>query len=126
MSGKTNKTINSVYGVMVPASPITQNGCTVLSVATTATVSGHLFGNAIYRIECDEDVSLAIGQTNTQFDNPVCLHTHPTFYANTPEMLSTDASLTGTDGAESYGIVIVASGHDTGTLHATKMKTRGE
>jgi len=117
MSSKTNKTLNSAMGVLdmdaIETLEFTNDG--VLA-------SGNLLGNSVYRLDSDEDYTLYIDQTH---QGNIGSDLHPTMFGGLPEVVSTPSAITGN--AEDDTIVVIASGVDSaGTLHCTRLKTRGE
>lgn len=115
MSSKTNKSINSALGIL--------GETTTIKFDTTATIaSGLILGDGVYRFDTDENCSLEVQPTNLGLCD---VSISATLFGGVPEVLSTPADVTGDPATASIHVLV--SGQDSaGTLHVTKLNTRGE
>jgi hypothetical protein len=112
MSSKTNKTINSAFGIPGPVVKV--------DFTATASASGLLYPESVYRFDTSEDCTLRLLDDN---DGRCDTTLGMTLFAGVPEMMSTPSLL---DGGETRQVDVLCSGLTaTGMLHCTLMNTRG-
>jgi hypothetical protein len=119
MSSKTNKTLNSAFGV--PDSP------EVITTSASVAASGLLYSSSVYRLEVDEDVAIQISGLN----NGTAVHVGNAvvLYGGVPEIWSTPDDETGGSRLSDFPVrsvhVIVSGVSSAGTFHASRLTTRG-
>lgn len=115
MSAKTNKTVNSAFGILDHADH------QELEFTDSVTASGVLRPNSLYVFTPTEDCAMYISPYNEGAADEA---DHPYMPAGVPQIFSTTAS---TDGGEDADIIVAAKGvTGSGSLFITHLKTRGE